>query len=54
MVANFSEGSPSFILLAIGLLERSDASLSCIPSIGVVVVLRLVPCTPKVYPQGVG
>jgi hypothetical protein len=28
MVASFSEGSPSFILLATGILERSDASLS--------------------------
>jgi hypothetical protein len=29
MVASISEGSPSFILLATGILERSDASLSC-------------------------
>jgi hypothetical protein len=28
MVASFSEGSPSFILLATGILERSDASFS--------------------------
>jgi hypothetical protein len=28
MVASFSEGSPSFILLTTGILERSDASLS--------------------------
>jgi hypothetical protein len=27
---------------------------SVAPSIGVVVILGLVPCTPKVYPQGVG
>jgi hypothetical protein len=27
-VASFSEGSPSFILLATGILERSDTSLS--------------------------
>jgi hypothetical protein len=52
-VAIFSEGSPSFIPPATG--NSSEATYpSVVPSVGVAVELRLVPCTPKVYPQGVG
>jgi hypothetical protein len=52
-VAIFSEGSPSLSFPPQA--NSSEATYpSVVPSVGVAVELGLVPCTPKVYPQGVG
>jgi hypothetical protein len=52
-VAIFSEGSPSLFFPPQA--NSSEVTYpSVVPSVGVAVELGLIPCTPKVYPQGVG